>query len=231
MTPSPKAHLRHFCKRAQAASLTSDSSANRCDSYCVPFIVYGFIGVETVTVMGARSHKNLAWSSRWIIYLAVLVGVILALVEYLNVGWQDTRLPGPWFQYSGGQQHSTVLSVLAAQDYTSHILPGLVTGCLIYTTVSTSNTVLYFASRALYGVFRSFPPSAPPLGRLAKLGGSKRRDSLSTQRDGLPIWAIIVSVLSFWWLPFTTLSSGDSIKDVSHTLRSRLMSRSFGKPD
>jgi amino acid transporter len=174
----------------------------------------------------ARSQKSLAWTSRWMSYLAVLVVFILALVEYLNVGWGDTRLPGTWFRYSREQQHSTVLSVLAAQDYTSHILPGLVTGCLIYTTISTSNTVLYVASRALYGVFRSIPPSVPPLAlpleRFVKLGSSRRR-------DGLPGWAIIVSVLSFWWLPFTTLSSGDSVKDVSHTLRSHLMSRSCGK--
>lgn len=168
----------------------------------------------------ARTPKGLAWTSRWISYLAVLIVFSLAVVEYLNVGWQDTRLPGSWFQYSREQQHSTVLSVLAAQDYTSHVLPGLVTGCLIYTTASTSNTVLYVASRALYGVFRSFPLSAPPLERLVKLASPARH-------DGFPIWVIFVSILSFWWLPFTTLSSGDSVKDVSHTL----MSSTGGKPD
>lgn len=145
---------------------------------------------------------------RWISYVAVLIASILALVEYLNIGWQDSRLPSPWFQ-SAERKGTTVISVLAAKSLTSRILPGFIVGCLIYTTVSASNTVLYVASRALHGLLRSVPPSAPPLKRLAKF-------VTSTRRDGTPANAILLSALAFWWLPYTTLASGDSVKDVSH---------------
>lgn len=171
----------------------------------------------------ARRYRSLAWTSRWISYLAVLIVFSLAVAEYLNVGWQDTRLPSTWFQYTGRQNYSTVLSVLAAQGYTSHALPGLIVGCLIYTTVSTSSTVLYVASRALHGTLRTVPPPAPPLERLAKWASF-------TRRDGTPHRGIIISVISFWWLPFTTLASGDSVRSVSHITCSRFTSRSHGNP-
>jgi len=173
--------------------------------------VYGFIGVETVTIISteARSHKSIAWTCRWISCQAVLIAFGLAVVEYLNVSWQDARLPKAWFQYTGGQDHYNVLAVIAAQSHTDNVLPGLIVGCLIYTTVSSSNTVLYVASRALYGVLRITPPTSLPLRKFAKRLGSTQRD------DGVPVHRITLSVLSFWWLPLTTLTNGDSVRAVS----------------
>lgn len=166
-------------------------------------------------------HHNIAMIPHWLSYVAFLVVFILAVVEFFNVGWEDDRLPGPWFQYAETSQ-STVLSVLAAKDLTSHVLPGFIVGCLIYTTVSASNTVLCVAARSLYGVLQSLPPSWPPLARLTKYATYTRPS------DGIPTIAIFVSAVAFWWLPWANLADGDSVKDVSH--KQRILTRSCHNP-
>ncbi|KAK5055302.1 hypothetical protein LTR84_013052 [Exophiala bonariae] len=196
------------CQGFQHNNAVADSSVVGL-LYCIPFVTYGFIGVETITLMGAlmQRPRYLATLQHLASYMALSIVLLLAVLEYINIGWKDGRLPSPWFQYTDAHW-STTLSVLVAKDLDQGFLPSLVVGSLIYTTVSSSNIVLYVASRALLGVVQSIQPSDPIFKRLV-------RNTTSVTRFGVPITSIIVSAVAFWWLPVIAIARESSMKEVS----------------
>lgn len=186
-------------------------------SYAIPFTAYGFLGVELVIVVvsEARDSKALVGPSKIIAYMTALLYFALTLGEYLNIGWTDLRLP---MIYSKGNEggngstrsthQSTALVVLVAQKYGYRMLPGFLTGCMIFSILNTSNTALYIASRALYGVAREISPKRGPMSWISRPG-------TVNPSTGVPSWALVVSALSFLWLPFVYLRKDVAAQDVS----------------
>jgi amino acid transporter len=91
-----------------------------------------------------------------------------------------------------------------------HNLAGFLNGCLIFSVLSSSNTALYIASRTLYGMTREIP-------RTNFLGRQLNNLSIVVPKTGVPAAALLVSAVSFFWLPFVQLKGGYAVQDVHDT--------------
>lgn len=185
-------------------------------SYVVPIIAYAFLGVESVSVTAfeARDLRSLRFASRWIAYFVISIYLFCAIGEFLNVEWSDGALP----QIYGGINQASVkigapihnsraIIVIAAfrAGYTRSA--GLLNGCMIFSALSAANTSLYFASRNLYGMTRKI--DRRKWYRFLKFLG------IVWHRTGVPMWALSVSFIAFYWLPFLQLRGGYAVADVS----------------
>jgi amino acid transporter len=83
-----------------------------------------------------------------------------------------------------------------------------VNACLIFSVVSQANSSLYAASRTMYGMTREMPKTNWFLKKLRFL-------SLVERFTHVPVWALVVTALSFIWLPFLSFPTGFAIADVS----------------
>ena len=87
-------------------------------------------------------------------------------------------------------------------------LAGFLNGCFIFSVLSASNTSLYVSSRTLYGMVREMPNSNWLYNKI-------RWMAKVPKRTGVPAVAILVSAVSFYWLPFLQLKKGYALQDVS----------------
>ena len=187
-------------------------SDNRNCSYVVPLVAYAFIGVEMIsmTAFEARDLRSLRIPSKIIAYFVVIIYLMLAIGEFLNVKWVGTPLPeidginGTSIETS----RSNAVFVIAAAAAGYKRVPGLLNGFMIYSALSASNSYLYVASRALYGMTRTISPWGCA-SFLKELGSV-------WHKTGVPMWALFISFLAFLWLPFLQLSRGYAIADVSY---------------
>ena len=101
---------------------------------------------------------------------------------------------------------SRAIIIIAASSGGYAHLPGFLNGCMIFGALSCANTSLYIASRALYGMTRVINPW--------KWFGWFRLLGTVWHRNGVPMWALVASVLSFGWLPFLQLKGGYAVADV-----------------
>lgn len=169
-----------------------------------------------MTAYEAKDSKSLAWPSRVVAYVISVSYFFCALGEVLNVEWTNTKLPVIYFKGNGAKPRpnppprSTAVVVLAAQQAGYKIIPGFLTGCMIFSVLSASNTALYVASRTLYGMTREITTTRWPISWLSGVGTVIRS-------TGVPHWALIISALAFYWLPLIQLKSGFKVQDVSHT--------------
>ena len=181
-------------------------------SYVVPLIAYGFIGVEMIsmTAFEARDLRSLRMPSQTIAYFVAVIYFLLAIGEFLNVKWVGTPLPEIYGinGTSVGTSRSNAVFVLAAAAAGYKRMPGLMNGFMIFSALSASNSALYIASRALYGMTRTITPRGW-LSFLKELGSV-------WHKTGVPMWALFVSFLAFLWLPFLQLKRGYAIADVSY---------------
>jgi yeast amino acid transporter len=103
---------------------------------------------------------------------------------------------------------SSVLLVAVQEAGIQH-LPGFLNACIIFCVISASNTALYVSSRTLFGLARGLDPNGQwPICWLAKLG-------TTTPNTRVPAWALVVSALAFFWLPFLHLNLSYSLQNVS----------------
>ncbi|KAK7713163.1 hypothetical protein SLS57_007494 [Botryosphaeria dothidea] len=99
----------------------------------------------------------------------------------------------------------TLPTIAIDQTQTSTKVPfsSVINVCLLYSALSTANSALFTASRALYGLGQSVQVDARrwrrPTRALAKLG--------ETTAFGVPAWAIAAS-MSFAWVPLLSLDGG-----------------------
>ena len=176
------------------------------------------MSVESVaiTAFEARDLRSLRFASQTIAYFVVAIYLFCAIGEYLNVEWSDGALP----QIYGGINEASVkmgepvhnsraVIVIAAFRASYTRTAGLLNGCMIFSALSASNTALYIASRALYGMTRKINP-------LRWFGVLKFLGSV-WPKSGVPMWALFFSFLSFYWLPFLQLRGGYAIADVRST--------------
>jgi yeast amino acid transporter len=185
----------------------------------IPYITYGFLGVETITVAAfeARNPRSLRSSAKWIAYVITFLFILCAIGQILNISWTDQRLPELvakrdtlWPRDTAQVSSHYSLLVLSAEITGHKSAAGVWNGFLILSSLSAANTCLYVASRTLYGLCRDLPQDKTSLLRRwpAKLGHLD-------PRTRVPFWALIASTAAFFWLPFLHLQSGTSAQDVS----------------
>ena len=158
----------------------------------------------------ARDLRSLRKASQTIAYSVVAIYCLLAIGELLNVKRVGTPLPEIYGTNgtSDGISRSNAVFVLAADAAGHKLMPGLMNGSMFFSALSASNSALYVASRALYGMTRSITPWGW-LPVLKELGSVCRK-------TGVPMSALIVSFLAFLWLLFLHLNRGYAIKDVNY---------------
>lgn len=174
----------------------------------------------SVTAFEARDLRSLRIPSRIVAYFVVSLYFMCAVGEFLNVGWTCESLPNvlgasETSVITTGRppcdkspQRTTAIIVIAARGY-GHA-PGLFNAFMIYACLSAANSSLYIASRTLYGMTRTINPWR----RFSVL------KALGTvwHKTGVPMWALLISFISFIWLPFLQLKKGSAIDSVSHSL-------------
>ncbi|KAL9615930.1 MAG: hypothetical protein Q9160_009142 [Pyrenula sp. 1 TL-2023] len=185
--------------------------------FIIAIIMYVIAGKEMIamTAYEARDVVDLRNPSRIVAYLVLFTYLFCVLGEALNVKWTDPELP-IIYGGSGNGTGIVVLStsvrsrsvvVLAAQHAGYKRLPGFLTGCMIFSTLSAANTSLYIASRIMYGMTRKLPTQPWPIAWLRHLG-------TTTPKTGVPGWALLLSAVFFMWLPYTHLSEGIGGQEV-----------------
>lgn len=186
-------------------------------SFVLPIITYGFLGVETVTVIAyeARDLKSIRLSSQCIAYVTLALYLFCAIGEFINVEWTNPALPAKYVNpHSQGTTHaerdtkisSSAIIVVAAFQAGRKRLAGLLNGCMMFSALSAANSSLYIASRVLYGMTRDINPRS----RLARFKSLSR----VWNKTGVPVRALWVSFGSFVWLPFLRWKGGIAVTDV-----------------
>ncbi len=106
--------------------------------------------------------------------------------------------------------------LLAPSEALNRVLPGFLAGCAIFCILSCANTALYVASRTHSDLTREIPSNHEswPMKALSRLG-------TATPRTHVPAWALLISAVSFFWLPFLHLKYGYRIQNVSRILSGR----------
>ena len=188
-------------------------------SYIMPILAYAFVGIESVSVVAfeARDLKSLRVASQTLAYFIIALYLFCGIGEFLNVGWSDTALPVIYgatneASVNKGQaiHNSRAIIIIAAFKAGYTRAAGFLNGCMIFSALSCSNTGLYLASRSLYGMTRKISPWRRL--RVLKFLGSV------WPKTGVPMWALFISFLAFYWLPFLQLQGGYAVSDVSGKL-------------
>jgi yeast amino acid transporter len=173
--------------------------------------------VAVTAFEAASPRRSLRRPAKYIAWVIALLFFLCGLGEAINIPWNSPALP----ELGGNRVKSIVravrdtrasfsLLVLAAEQAGINGFPGFLNACLIFSCLSAANTALYVASRTLYGLCREIPENSPwPKRWAAKLGAID-------PRTRVPFWALCVSLISFFWLPFLHLRRGYSIQEVSN---------------
>lgn len=182
----------------------------------IPLLAYGFIGVEivAVTAFEAQNRESLRNPSRWIAWVTSFTYLFCFIPGSIAVYWQHRDLqrldkpPSDQLHTRQTPEHSTgcqeyyPLIVIAAFEYGSRAAGWYFNACIVYFCVSAANTSLYVSSRTLYGLVRQDTVALDvnmkwyrrPSHIIQLLG------RVSPRRN-VPMWALLVSGLSFCWLP------------------------------
>lgn len=183
-----------------------------------------------MTAFEAKKPQEMKFPARNIAWITTAIYILITLSFVLNVKWTDRSLPELYNQdlvsvvsrnlapHPPPSPSNGTLDVLWTNSApiiaTIHagipFLPGFLTVCFIYSALSAANTALYVASRALFGLTRNISTerdSGLVVRALATLGTVESRTKS-------PWWAVIISMLLFFWLPFLHLSDGLTKKEV-----------------
>lgn len=178
----------------------------------IPFLTYGFLGVEIVSVTAFEAkhpRTSLRVSARLIAWTVALLFLLSGVGATLNFHWTDrdlSRLVTREAERSTDLRNSSFL-VTATNNAGYPRLAGFFNASLIFGCLSAGNTGLYVASRVLHALAQQREtPSKKGRTWLTKLN-----------RNSVPIWALIVSAVSWCWLPFLQLKQGYPVESVSHT--------------
>lgn len=183
----------------------------------MPFVVYSYLSVEVViiTAFEAKTTKSLKWPSRIIAYVITLLIVFDSIAGLLNIDWRNRHLPEIGIQMrndtvGAGETppRSSNMAIIVIWNAGLKSLAGFVNACIVFSLVSISNTSMYVASRTLYGMTCKIT---------AKNIATKVLHSFSTvaPKTGVPAAALIVSAITFIWMPFVEDKKGYATQYVS----------------
>lgn len=154
----------------------------------------------------------------FVLYFCCLLAQALT-VTYDNSHLQETWAPngtinnGP---VNGTDPHSTAPPIIAAILANKRNFASFWNGCFIFSVLSAANTSLYVASRTLYGLAYESSMShnvvAKAFGKISKIQPS----------TGVPIGGVIVSMLSFYWLPWLRYHNSSAVDYVGTRTRTCL---------
>jgi amino acid transporter len=183
-------------------------------SYVLPLVAFGYIGVEIIamTAFEARKVRSLRWPSQAISYVIFLLYFLCTIGEALNIDWLNKNLPLIYGSYTGHpapatDPNSSSLPIIATWQANHPKLAALINGSLMFSVLSNGNTALYIASRTMYGMTRDIPDHG-------FIGKTLLKLSIVVPSTGVPAAALVVSALSFFWMPFLDLTGGYVAQDV-----------------
>jgi amino acid transporter len=186
-------------------------------SYVMPLIAYSYVSVEIVivTAFEARDTKSLRRPSQIIAYFITLLYAFASIAGLLNINWTDIHLPQIGVSESNGTAiadktppQSSSIAILAIWEAGFESLAGFINACLIFSLVSVSNTSIYVSSRTLYGMTRK-------IGAENIVAKILRSFSIVVPKTGVPAAAMMISVISFAWMPFLEYTKGYASQSVS----------------
>ena len=170
----------------------------------MPFVVYSYLSVEVVIICAyeARTSKSLTWPSRIIAYFITLLIVFDSIAGLLNISWTDSHLPPIGIDMRNSTAAGVTppptnnIAVFAIWNAGLKSLAGFVNACIVFSLVSVSNTSMYVASRTLYGMTNKIEAKKNIIAKVL------RSFSIVVPKTGVPAAALIVSALTFIWMPF-----------------------------
>ncbi|KAF4629738.1 hypothetical protein G7Y89_g8404 [Cudoniella acicularis] len=201
----------------------------------IPLAIFSYIGIEiiTVTAFEARNPSQLKVPAKHIAYIMmaiylISIGGFIANVEWFNqslpeflaqplVNIRDSiavlgHTPYNWPVDVGSR--TSVVPVIAVMQTGIKVLPGVLNGFIIYSGFSAANTVLYVASRTLYGLMRDLSPTDES--KIVRFFARLNQVSPTTR---IPVWSLIVSLVVFAiWLPFLHLNSAFTQQELQEVL-------------
>jgi amino acid transporter len=163
----------------------------------IPVITYAFLGLEIFALTALEAHrpkKSLKYPATLTAWITAAIYFFSALAFYLNVGWQDPSLPGLPDRIAQGNLTATLstngtqstqsqsIVVIALRHANIPTLIDFFNGCLILTVLSTANTILYAASRALFGVTKEVNRNDKHWGWISKFSETTRKRRVSDGR-------------------------------------------------
>jgi amino acid transporter len=185
-------------------------------SYAMPLITYCYLGVKIViiTAFEARDNKSLRRPSQIIAYFIMLLYILAAIGGLLNISRRDNRLPkigiGPSNDAATADKttpQSSSMVVIALWDAGFESLAGFINGCVIFSLISVSNTAMYVASRTAYGIGFKI--------RAENIAAKALRSLAIVTKNGVPAAALVLSAISFAWMPFLEYTKGYATQSVS----------------
>lgn len=131
----------------------------------IPFLSYGFLGIELISVTAYESREQgqqLRHSARWIAIVITVLFFLSGIGECLNIRWNDPGLPpldtrqdqNSRLQSESPSDAFSIL-VLAAKKSGHGRVASTVNALLIFSCLSAANTASYVSSRMLFGLCRS----------------------------------------------------------------------------
>ncbi|KAG4442062.1 hypothetical protein IFR05_002456 [Cadophora sp. M221] len=200
----------------------------------IPLAIFSYIGVElvTVTAFEASDPSRLKGPTKHIAYIILAIYMISIGGFVANVEWFNQNLPhffgqdlviindtdstlghiprSDWHNSS----RSTAAPVIAVLEVGLETLPGVLTGFLVYSGLSTANTALYVASRTLYGLTRDLSQTDRNI--IVRFFAKLNTVSPTTR---IPVWSLVTSCIIFSsWLPFVRFHSGYTKDEVQEVL-------------
>lgn len=179
--------------------------------------------------MPTTTNKNPFSYAMWVPTVVTLVYVWGGWIVSQNINWEDDRLPTLEWGTALPEGASSSPFVNSANDskFSRH-LPIAMTSLLILHVVSTTSSILYVASRTLFGF--AYTASIRLAGR-RRTWRYKVVSTLATKNHfDVPYVAILVSAWLFW-VPFLKYTSRRSFNSVSAALaRVSFLPSNFFRP-
>jgi amino acid transporter len=174
------------------------------------------------TDMSRRSREALLvgkvvkFSATWIPILATVAYTFAGTLATLDISRVDPRLPRlSWLNWDSEAHHrGETTSVFVAIGQNAKSIPHLddvFNTFLVFTAITCSNTNLYVASRALFGLTSRLDGGSTQPSRTLRILAWFGR----TNDRKVPARAMWFSAFAFAWVPFLELKGGQGIGMVS----------------
>lgn len=193
------------------------------ESLSISLACFAFVGIEipAATALEARVQtssfgsgapvdRTVRFAALWVPIIAGCIYILGALLVSFDLHWDDVNLPSVSWLVVTSRNPGLLLSGTAGSAFIiagkEAKLPGLadfITVGLVISAITAANTILYVASRTLFGLTKEVNagPNSPWTQRFFSFLGK-------TNRRKVPMRAIVASCC-FCWIPFLYLSESD----------------------
>ncbi|ERF68742.1 hypothetical protein EPUS_07229 [Endocarpon pusillum Z07020] len=167
------------------------SNHSQAVAYAIFIISYGFLAIEIVamTAYEARDMKDLRRPSQLVAYIICFSYLFCALGEALDVEWNDPDLP---VIYGASNVNGAATVKIKARSRA---------------------VVVIAAERAGYKHAPGFLTGCMIFSAMSAANTSLHLGTV-VPRTGVPGWALLVSAIAFFWLPFLQLKSGYAAQEL-----------------